>query len=77
MKKYLIRPGYIYSTNDKDKHFISAIMLINLYRVNPRECVIEHPAMHYQPEPDLIILEPQADGSYSIPDSTPNYLAKH
>jgi hypothetical protein len=61
--KYLVKPGYVFSKSDGDKHWISADKLIRLYQVNPRECVISHP--YLDPE-DLIVLEPRYDGNYEL-----------
>jgi len=41
MKKYLVIPGEITSKSDGEEHFISAIDLMSLYNVNPKECVIQ------------------------------------
>lgn len=38
-KKYVLCPGYIRSKYDGEDHFISSRALINLYRVNPQECI--------------------------------------
>jgi hypothetical protein len=37
-KKYAIWPGYVYSINDEDRHYIEYSQLIMLYNVNPAEC---------------------------------------
>lgn len=33
MTKLLICPGYVFGKNDGDKHFITAIQLLNLYKI--------------------------------------------
>lgn len=40
MKKYLVIPGFVISQYDGDKHFISSLQLIRLYRVRREECII-------------------------------------
>jgi hypothetical protein len=59
--KYWVKPGYVKSKNDGDTHFINARQLMELYNVNPSECVV-NPA---NPE-GLIILEPSYEGNYSL-----------
>ena len=67
MKHYLVCPD---DSTD-------AVTLINLYQVNPRDCLINHPDRHlYRPLPDgLIQLVPQSNGDYSLSEpSTPGYI---
>lgn len=37
--KFIVHPGYIVSTTDGDRHYISFTQLCRLYQVNPRDCV--------------------------------------
>jgi hypothetical protein len=77
-KKYLVQPGRVISSFDGQSHFISASVLIKLYKVSPNECVIER--NDFMPMPgrvmlgleDLIVLKPRADGEYLTKDGTPN-----
>ncbi len=62
MKKYLVKPGWVTSRTDGDRHWIPADKLIQLYQVNPKECIIYDP---WQEDPqDLIVLRPRYDGNY-------------
>ncbi len=36
--KIALHPGYIRSKNDQEMHYISCGQLIQLYRLNPRDC---------------------------------------
>lgn len=68
-KKYLCLPGWVYSNQDKQTHRIPASRLPALYKVDPRECLFGHgnPSLLAALHPDLTILEPRADGNYSLP----------
>lgn len=69
-KKYIVYPGYVFSKNDGDRHFISADRLMNLYRVNPKECiVVDHKKkLEGYKEEDLISLYPDSSGRYKVPE---------
>lgn len=72
-KKYLIFPGYVTSSNDGERHHISAYRLIKLYRVNPAECVIydgrqdKTRGTRREEESNLIQLYPRSSGVYEVP----------
>ena len=70
MKKYFIRPGYIKSQYDVDTHFISAGKLINLYMVQPSDCVTipydDDPAMYEHQYGKLRHLHPRYRGDYDL-----------
>ena len=40
MKKYVVYPGIVFSRSDGDKHYISTHRVMELYGVNPQECVL-------------------------------------
>lgn len=43
-KKFIVQPDFILSKFDGDEHYINAHQLIDLYGVNPAECVLlPHP----------------------------------
>lgn len=70
MIKYLVLPRRIPSKNDGDFHFISAMKLIELYRVPRSECLIIQPGERLPPPGfteeflyGLIKLQPRYDGS--------------
>ena len=67
MIKYLVKPGYVYSKTDGQRHYIGASKLIGLYRVDPKECYISRGGPG-EPE-GLIVLSPQYDGNYSLPEN--------
>lgn len=69
MPKYLICPGTVWS-NDGDIHFVNARQLINLYRVDPKDCVIkpsDNKSLGWRKTNGLIELRPNELGDYSIP----------
>ncbi len=62
-KQYLVRPGYT-----RGGAHVSAKQLINLYRVDPRECVIvneDGPGVRGV-EGLFTVLVPRNDGSYEV-----------
>lgn len=72
--KYLVKPDYIYSKHDGDRHLISGRELIRLYGVDPKNCKIapfEH-TDYIQDELEdrmvaqkgLIVLRPRYQGDY-------------
>lgn len=67
--KYIVLPGWVYSKNDGDRHFISGEQLIRLYGVNPKECLIvrEGQEVGRFRQADQIILEPDYSGEYKLP----------
>lgn len=73
MKKYVIHGDHVISRYDGQHHFVSASKLINLYRVDPRECIIyeEGCLRGYTPEfiDTLIHLYPDHQGVYEKPES--------
>ncbi|MGD8786208.1 MAG: hypothetical protein PVJ60_02195 [Phycisphaerales bacterium] len=65
-KKYIVCPGWIISKNDGDHHYITADMLIRLYGVDRRECIIADEG-HFARAHDLDHLPrlwPLYDGNY-------------
>ena len=64
--KYLVIPGNIRSKNDGDLHYITAHQLIQLYRVDPDECIVYSPQYPLR-ELELIPLTVRFDGEYEIP----------
>lgn len=70
--KYLVLPNIIPSKHDNDKHYITADMLIELYKVNPKECICIRQTkdlLSYTQDyiDSLIILRPKYNGNYAIP----------
>jgi hypothetical protein len=71
MKKYVVVPGYVISQYDGEKHFIDGWRLIDLYGVDPDECLMidlnrRAEMMHAIQNLNLIVLGTRADGDYSI-----------
>lgn len=74
--KYIIVPGWITSTTDGQRHYISAYKLIDLYKVKESECVIAGPTDNVlsqrritrllEEHQDAIILAPRNDGRYIL-----------
>lgn len=75
-KRYIVRPGRVFSRTDGDEHWISAQALIHLYQVDPRECVIDD---RYERGGDLqglyglIELCPDPSGAYALPPITDDW----
>lgn len=67
-KKYIICPGFVVSKNDGDCHFIDASTLMNLYKVNPMECIVnrDHDSIRGIDTTKLIWLSPRYDGNYQL-----------
>lgn len=63
---FIVCPGEVISQTDGDTHIISAHALINLYGVKRSECVIMSPTTSRME--GLFVLDPRADGDYSLPD---------
>lgn len=70
MIKYIVFPGYIDSSNDKQTHYISSNELMLLYKVRPEECIVFNPKdkTHKMKQfiDGLIELRPRYDGEYSL-----------
>ena len=73
MIKYYIIPGYIQSKYDGDIHYINADMLMRLYNVNPKECLVlsldkpYHVKLLDQADTDRVqILKPKYHGDYNV-----------
>lgn len=69
--KYVIHPGYIFSRNDGEKHFVSGKQLIRLYKVHPTECIMYryNPVVLQKLEElseKVEHLYPRNDGKYSL-----------
>lgn len=41
--KYAVWPGFVISATDGQKHMVTGAELMNLYRVDPRQCVVAPP----------------------------------
>ena len=73
MIKYYIIPGHIKSKYDGDIHYINENMLMRLYNVNPKECLVlsldkpYHVKLLEQADTDGIkILKPRYHGDYNV-----------
>lgn len=68
---YAVFPGDILSAHDTDVHFVSARRLIELYGVDPSECVVIHDEERVGRSginlDELIHLRPSV-GAYQIPE---------
>jgi len=63
--KYALYPGYVWSKTDGGRHYVSAITLAELYRVNFGECIVIRRGR--QTRLHLIHLYPSYRGDYSLP----------
>lgn len=62
-RKYIVKPGHITSVNDGDRHYISAHKLIELYRVDAKECVVTGGDRLRNLHGKFLILEPRHESS--------------
>lgn len=67
-KKYLVCPGEVTSRTDGDTHYIGAARLMDLYRVNPSECMVLRGPYIRILHDGLIKLHPRWSGDYSLPE---------
>lgn len=72
---FVVIPGYVVSSNDNQRHYISAFELMKLYRVHHQLCVVYEPTMQWNESTyrmmnerckNLIALTPNPLGNYSI-----------
>jgi hypothetical protein len=64
MIKYRVHPGYVWSRNDGQRHWVNAKRLMELHRVDPRECIVVYPNTPSTYDKNLIALAPQESGDY-------------
>ena len=68
MIKYIVKQGYVVSNNDLQEHFITADVLIRLYGVSRKDCVIAPiNKKGFRNLDGLIELKPDSTGNYKIP----------
>lgn len=76
--KYVIKPGFVTSQTDGQRHYISGMKLVDLYGVDLCECEIFEPAQWWptsfwriaeERHKGLIELRPSNDGIYELPAS--------
>lgn len=71
VKKYVLRPGVIYSKNDDDPHHIDAPTLARLYGVLMSECIVIHQnekrISQFGDLSKMISLYPDYHGNYKLP----------
>lgn len=69
-KKYLVIGGKIISKSDGDEHYIGALRLCELYKVNPNECQLieeNNPRSRTVDQTKYeIVLKPRYDGNYTL-----------
>lgn len=75
--KYIVYGGVVKSINDGELHSVSPQKLIELYKLNPKDCKI------VRSEKDLlgfdfgiynpIVIKPRSDGNYNLKDLEENY----
>lgn len=65
--RYVLHPGYVYSANDGDRHFIGALRLAGLYGVDIRDCVLGDVPQYREQKGD-IHLRPNRSANYSLLD---------
>lgn len=65
---YVLCPGWVISTFDGDRYYVSAEALARCYRLDIRDCKILQPESLFRPKPDVryIYLHPRDDGNYKL-----------
>jgi len=71
MKKYLVQPGFVISMKDRGVHYTTCKELMNLYNVNPAECILDMgenslARLDKKWVATLIKLGPRSDGNYTL-----------
>lgn len=63
--RFLVIPGWVFSRNDGDKHWVSIGDLMKLHHVNPDECLVFNEMWDvYRVGDPLTILSPSSSGEY-------------
>lgn len=64
--KYVVVPGEVTSKKDGQRHFVRAGQLMQLYGVNPKECVVISEDEYYRrgDMDGMTVLRPRYDGHY-------------
>jgi hypothetical protein len=65
--RYVLRPGWVTSQHDGDRHYITAAMLRDLYLLSVNDHVIVDGDPKFPPyrrQPGDVILTPRFDGRY-------------
>lgn len=66
---FALHPGWIESQTDRDRHYVSVIALVNLYKLEPDEYIVWNDknslGCKYS---DYIHLTPRHDGKYERPE---------
>lgn len=66
--RYVLHPGFVFSKNDDDRHFIDARTLARLYDVPLKDCVvIDQSQRGYRQHPEDVHLRPDYSGNYELP----------
>ncbi len=77
-KKYAVYPGFVRSSSDGARHYITAEQLCFLYGVSMEDCIVVRPNMYLDPSMRGTIdhavtlprLGPRWDGKYKLPKET-------
>lgn len=74
-RRYLVYGGWVDSRNDHDSHFVSAHRLVQLYGLNPRDCLLTDREdgrfpEYLAPDVEYMVLRPRYDGNYTLPEDT-------
>lgn len=73
--KYLVIGGFIRSNTDGQQHYISPQRLMDLYKVNPQDCVLaennESFTLRGLDRSKFIVLRPRFDGNYGLVNGLP------
>jgi len=68
MKRYVVHPGSILSKTDRQLHHITFGQLVQLYQVDPKECINASDIQSTGRFSDAMVhLYPDYDGNYSLP----------
>jgi hypothetical protein len=65
--KYVVQGGTVISRNDQQMHYVGPDKLIQLYKVNPKECVTIADNVLTTLAPGQVFLAPDETGKYEVP----------
>ena len=68
-RRYVLHPGYVYSRNDGDRHFVGAVDLARLYGVRLSDCLVDRDG-RFEHVTAVIHLRPRFDGDYRLPEAS-------
>lgn len=66
-RKYAVIPGMVQNAPDGEEHFVSGRELMQLYGVDPDDCVVIPDEKSWFGLEEYIVLRPKPGGGYELP----------